>query len=77
MERRHELDWPRVLAVLLLIYFHSARIFDLGDFYVKNGRLSNGFQGFVGFIDIWFMPLFLLMAGAWSGALVPRVSCSG
>ncbi len=40
MERRHELDWLRVLAVLLLVYFHSVRIFDLGDFYVKNGRLS-------------------------------------
>ena len=38
-KRRHELDWLRILAVLLLIYFHSARPFDFGDFYVKNGQL--------------------------------------
>jgi cbb3-type cytochrome oxidase subunit 3 len=62
--RRHELDWLRVLAVLLLVYFHSARIFDFGDFYVKNGQLSKGFEAFVTFVDIWFMPLFFFIAGA-------------
>jgi glucan biosynthesis protein C len=63
-ERRHELDWLRVLAVLLLIYFHSARVFDFGDFYVKNGQLNKGLQAFVSFVDIWFMPLFFFIAGA-------------
>jgi glucans biosynthesis protein C len=62
--RRHELDWLRVLAVLLLIYFHSARPFDFGDFYVKNGQLSKGFDAFTTFVDIWFMPLFFFIAGA-------------
>jgi hypothetical protein len=62
--RRHELDWLRVLAVLLLIYFHSARIFDFGDFYVKNGELNKGMQAFVTFVDIWFMPIFFFIAGA-------------
>ncbi|MEW6555143.1 MAG: acyltransferase [Actinomycetota bacterium] len=61
--RRHELDWLRVLAVLLLIYFHSARPFDFGDFYVKNGVLSEGFDAFTMFVDIWFMPLFFFIAG--------------
>lgn len=63
-ERRYELDWLRVLAVLLLIYFHSARVFDLGDFYVKNHALSNGMEGFVAFVSLWFMPLFFFIAGA-------------
>ena len=62
--RRHELDWLRVFAVLLLIYFHSARPFDFGDFYVKNGQLSKGFDAFTLFVDIWFMPLFFFIAGA-------------
>ncbi len=62
--RRHELDWLRVLAVLLLIYFHSARVFDFGDFYVKNGVLNKGLQAFVSFVDIWFMPIFFFIAGA-------------
>jgi glucan biosynthesis protein C len=63
-DRRHELDWLRVLAVLLLIYFHSARIFDFGDFYVKNGVLNLGMEAFVAFVDMWFMPLFFFIAGA-------------
>lgn len=29
-ERRYDLDWLRVLAVLLLIYFHTAAIFYRG-----------------------------------------------
>ena len=62
-ERRYELDWLRVLAVLLLILFHSARVFDFGDFYVKNSKLSFGMEAFVVFIDLWFMPLFFLIAG--------------
>ena len=63
-ERRYELDWLRVLAVLLLIFFHSARVFDFGDFYVKNDTLSFGMEVFVVFIDLWFMPLFFSIAGA-------------
>jgi hypothetical protein len=40
-ERRYDLDALRVLAVLLLIPFHSARVFDIFDpFYVKNRRTS-------------------------------------
>lgn len=38
-ERHYDLDWLRVLAVLLLIYFHAAAVFyqgELGDFYIKN-----------------------------------------
>ena len=27
-QRRYDIDWLRVLAVLLLIYFHTARLFN-------------------------------------------------
>jgi peptidoglycan/LPS O-acetylase OafA/YrhL len=63
-ERRYELDWLRVLAVLLLFIFHSARVFDTDYFYVKNAALSKGMDLIVGFISIWFMPLFFFIAGA-------------
>jgi glucans biosynthesis protein C len=73
-ERRHELDWLRVLAVLLLIYFHSARVFDEWDFYVKNPTLSRAFSTFVSWMDLWFMPLFFLIAGAASWFALSRRS---
>ena len=35
-QREHYIDWLRVLAVILLFVYHTARIFDVNnDFYVK------------------------------------------
>lgn len=64
--RRHDLDWLRVLAVLLLIPFHSARVFDVwDDFYVKNAERSQGLTwGVIGFLEPWHMPLLFVLAGA-------------
>lgn len=41
--RHYDLDWLRVLSVLLLVDYHSAAVFyqgELGDFYIKNDLLS-------------------------------------
>jgi peptidoglycan/LPS O-acetylase OafA/YrhL len=64
--RRHDLDWLRVLAVLLLIPFHSARVFDTWDpFYVKNAETSGGLTwSVIGFLSPWHMPLLFVLAGA-------------
>ncbi len=64
--RRHDLDWLRVMAVLLLIPFHSARVFDVwDDFYVKNGRTSGGLTwSVIAFLEPWHMPLLFVLAGA-------------
>ncbi len=58
------LDWLRVLAVLLLIPYHTARIFDAVDsFYVKSAETNIAFTAFVGFFTSWGMPLMFLLAG--------------
>jgi peptidoglycan/LPS O-acetylase OafA/YrhL len=66
-ERRYDLDWLRVFAVLLLIYFHTAAIFyqgSLGEFYITNDIPSRQMQLFVSFVHQWHMPLFFLLSGA-------------
>ena len=65
-ERRYDLDALRVLAVLLLIPFHSARVFDIFDpFYVKNPETSAGLSwAVVAFLNPWHMPLLFVLAGA-------------
>jgi hypothetical protein len=51
--------------VLLLLPFHSARIFNVGEaFYAKNAELSGPLSEFVGFVDPWHMPLLFVLAGA-------------
>jgi peptidoglycan/LPS O-acetylase OafA/YrhL len=64
-ERRYDIDWLRVMAVLLLIYFHTARLFNTReDFYVKNNEFSDGLDTFITFVHQWHMPLFFLVSGA-------------
>jgi peptidoglycan/LPS O-acetylase OafA/YrhL len=64
-ERRYDIDWLRVLAVLLLFYVHPARIFYVwDDWYVKNDQLSLFLSRIAVFINHWHMPLFFILAGA-------------
>ena len=64
-ERRYDVDWLRVLAVLLLFPFHTARIFDtFGTWYVKNDQLSGALTYFIAYVNPWHMPLLFLLAGA-------------
>jgi len=65
-ERRNDIDWVRTLAVLLLIPFHTALIFDTFEpFNVKNDVLSPFLSyAIVQFVSIWQMPLLFLLAGA-------------
>ncbi|MBI4830919.1 MAG: acyltransferase family protein [Candidatus Lindowbacteria bacterium] len=64
-ERRYDVDWLRVLAVLLLVPFHAGVIFCPGDSisYVK-GQPSLGINLFVDFVHRWHMPLFFFVSGA-------------
>jgi glucan biosynthesis protein C len=68
--RQHYIDWVRILAVLLLIPFHTARIFNLAGagepepFYAKSQALSWPLSHFINFLDGWHMPLLFAVAGA-------------
>lgn len=64
--RRFDVDWLRVVAVYLLFVFHTAMVFNPAPFYhVRNHDLSLVMLVLAGFIGLWHMPLFFLLAG-WS-----------
>ncbi|MGH7893288.1 MAG: acyltransferase family protein, partial [Candidatus Binatia bacterium] len=64
--RRHDVDWLRVAATYLLFVFHAGKVFDPAPFYhVRNDELSFAMLVVCGFISLWHMPLFFLLAG-WS-----------
>ena len=49
--RRNDIDWLRIIAVLLLFPFHTARIFNLGEhFYVKSATLSEPLSYIIAFL---------------------------
>ena len=64
-QRRWDIDWLRVLAVLMLFPFHTARIFNNYEpFYVKNAEWSDALTYFIYIVHPWHMPLLFLLAGA-------------
>ena len=66
-ERRHDLDWLRVLGVLLLIPFHVALIFVLQPYtimYIRDKVNSPALSITTGFIHMWHMPMLFMISGA-------------
>ena len=63
IERRHDLDWLRALAMFSVFLFHCARYFDHEGWHVKNPQLSFGFSVFVGILVQWIMPIFFVLSG--------------
>jgi peptidoglycan/LPS O-acetylase OafA/YrhL len=62
--RRYELDWLRVLAILLVFLYHSTRFFNLGDWHVKNVHTFVWVEIWNVFATRWMMPLFFIISGA-------------
>jgi len=62
-ERRYDIDWLRIFAVITIFFFHCARLFDYDQWHVKNGQLSFGMSVFVAFVVQWIMPLFFVLSG--------------
>lgn len=63
-ERRYDLDWLRVMAILLLHLFHSAMPFVAeGDWHIKNREVSNLLMECNYFLSKWRMPLLFFISG--------------
>jgi peptidoglycan/LPS O-acetylase OafA/YrhL len=63
-ERRYDMDWLRVLAMLVVFVYHSGRFFDQGWWHIKNDELSLTMTVFARFVGQWMMPLFFMISGA-------------
>ncbi len=64
MERRHDIDWLRVIAILLVLYFHTAMLFvPEWDWHIKNGETSYLWMEFNFFLSRFRMPLLFFVSG--------------
>jgi peptidoglycan/LPS O-acetylase OafA/YrhL len=62
--RRYDVDWLRVLGMMVVFLFHNARFFDTEGWHVKSPRTNEA----VSFITLtvtvqWMMPLFFILSG--------------
>ena len=65
-ERRYDIDWLRMGAMLAVFLFHCSRFFGGGDWHLQNAEQSIVATLFIGLLDLWIMPLFFLLSGAGS-----------
>ena len=63
-QRRFDLDWLRVLAILTVFIFHSGRFFDRMDWHLKNPVTYQPMQIWTMFLASWMMPLIFVISGA-------------
>ncbi len=61
--RQYYVDNLRNIAVLLLIAFHTARLFDEEAWHIKDAAAYRAADMIVGFFNPWHMPLLFLLAG--------------
>lgn len=63
-QRRFDLDWLRVLAILIVFVYHSGRFFNNEHWYVKNPTTYFVMDVWVIILANWMMPLIFAISGA-------------
>jgi glucans biosynthesis protein C len=77
-ERRHDLDWLRVAAILLLLYFHTGMIFTAEwGWHIKNPETSHLVLEINHFLSRWRMALLFLISGVGTSFALRRRSARG
>jgi glucans biosynthesis protein C len=62
--RRYDLDWLRLIAIAILLFFHTGMWFNHWGWHVKNNELSYSFQYWMVWSHYFRMPLLLFISGA-------------
>ena len=63
-QRRHDIDWLRTLAVMMLVFMHTATIFTVNAGSVVKGPANMGIVAVSTFFGEFLMPLMFFIAGA-------------
>lgn len=62
--RRNDLDWLRLIAITILLFFHTGMLFNPWDWHIKNNETSESFRYWMVWLHEWRMPLLLFISGA-------------
>ena len=76
-QRRYDLDWLRVIAIFLLLFYHCGMAFVAEwGWHIKNGDTSNIFQEWMFFMSRWRMALLFMISGAGTWFVLKRATAT-
>jgi glucan biosynthesis protein C len=64
IQRRYELDWLRVLAILAVFVYHCTLIFAPDAYQIKNPTIYPFLDDWGALVGLWGMPLIFIISGA-------------
>jgi len=73
-ERRYDLDWLRIIAFGLLIFYHCGMFYVTWDWHVKSDHASDAIEPLMMLTNPWRLTLLFLIAGAATRFLADKVS---
>jgi len=63
-QRHHHLDWLRIVAIVILLFYHVGMLFNTWQWHVKNSHTDSSFDYWMIWLHAWRMPLLLFISGA-------------
>ena len=61
--RRYDLDWLRVTAIAILLYYHVGMIYVSWDWHINSEPTSDFLEVIMVFLHQWRMPLLFMISG--------------
>lgn len=63
-QRRYDLDWLRVIAIAILLFYHVGMIYVSWDWHINSAKSSRWMEIIMIFLHQWRMPLLFFISGA-------------
>jgi glucan biosynthesis protein C len=76
-ERRYDLDWVRIGAFMLLIFYHVGMYYVTWDWHVKSPHASHTIEPLMLLTNPWRLQLLFLISGVATGYLLDRQGMRG
>ena len=76
-ERRYDLDWVRIGAFMLLIFYHVGMYYVPWDWHVKSQHTSSAIEPLMMLTEPWRLSLLFLISGVATAYLFERQGARG